>query len=195
MYCFCIMFIDFIFLVLILLFQESFLNEGHSLKYVIIILTSFFIIMSFLLFCIKKTILSNILMFTYEGGSGLYLLISVFFQVKEMITNNNNRYKKEYRDNNYQTIVLISFIATIFLKIFSYYNLKEYCKMVDKRETFIRDNQHEEFLEDLQNVLLTENTNDNNIDNKKLGNSAIDMEKDIIEIYSEHIQNIKKNKK
>ena len=144
MYCFCIMFIDFIFLVLILLFQESFLNEGHSLKYVIIILTSFFIIMSFLLFCIKKTILSNILMFTYEGGSGLYLLISVFFQVKEMITNNNNRYKKEYRDNNYQTIVLISSIATIFLKIFSYYNLKEYCKMVDKRETFIRNNQHEE---------------------------------------------------
>ena len=191
MYCFCIMFIDFIFLVLILLFQESFLNEGHSLKYVIIILTSFFIIMSFLLFCIKKTILSNILMFTYEGGSGLYLLISVFFQVKEMITNNNNRYKKEYRDNNYQTIVLISSIATIFLKIFSYYNLKEYCKMVDKRETFIRDNQHEEFLEDLQNVLLNENSNNKN---NKLGNSAIDMEKDIIEIYSEHIQNMNKKK-
>jgi len=191
MYCFCIMFIDFIFLVLILLFQESFLNEGHSLKYVIIILTSFFIIMSFLLFCIKKTILSNILMFTYEGGSGLYLLISVFFQVKEMITNNNNRYKKEYRDNNYQTIVLISSIATIFLKIFSYYNLKEYCKMVDKRETFIRDNQHEEFLEDLQNVLLNENSNNKN---NKLGNSAIDMEQDIIEIYAEHIQNMNKKK-
>ena len=191
MYCFCIMFIDFIFLVLILLFQESFLNEGHSLKYVIIILTSFFIIMSFLLFCIKKTILSNILMFTYEGGSGLYLLISVFFQVKEMITNNNNRYKKEYLDNNYQTIVLISSIATIFLKIFSYYNLKEYCKMVDKRETFIRDNQHEEFLEDLQNVLLNENSNNKN---NKLGNSAIDMEQDIIEIYAEHIQNMNKKK-
>lgn len=191
MYCFCIMFIDFIFLVLILLFQESFLNEGHSLKYVIIILTSFFIIMSFLLFCIKKTILSNILMFTYEGGSGLYLLISVFFQVKEMITNNNNRYKKEYRDNNYQTIVLISSIATIFLKIFSYYNLKEYCKIVDKRETFIRDNQHEEFLEDLQNVLLNENSNNKN---NKLGNSAIDMEQDIIEIYAEHIQNMNKKK-
>ena len=191
MYCFCIMFIDFIFLVLILLFQESFLNEGHSLKYVIIILTSFFIIMSFLLFCIKKTILSNILMFTYEGGSGLYLLISVFFQVKEMITNNNNRYKKEYQDNNYQTIVLISSIATIFLKIFSYYNLKEYCKMVDKRETFIRDNQHEEFLEDLQNVLLNENSNNKN---NKLGNSAIDMEQDIIEIYAEHIQNMNKKK-
>ena len=191
MYCFCIMFIDFIFLVLILLFQESFLNEGHSLKYVIIILTSFFIIMSFLLFCIKKTILSNILMFTYEGGSGLYLLISVFFQLIEMITNNNNRYKKEYRDNNYQTIVLISSIATIFLKIFSYYNLKEYCKMVDKRETFIRDNQHEEFLEDLQNVLLNENSNNKN---NKLGNSAIDMEQDIIEIYAEHIQNMNKKK-
>ena len=185
------MFIDFIFLLLILLFQESFLNEGHSIKYVIIILSSFFVIMSLLLFCIKKTILTKLLMFTYEGGSGLYLLISVFFQVKEMITNNNNRYKKEYRDNNYQTIVLISSIATIFLKIFSYYNLKEYCKMVDKRETFIRDNQHEEFLEDLQNVLLNENSNNKN---NKLGNSAIDMEQDIIEIYAEHIQNMNKKK-
>ncbi len=189
------MFIDFIFLLIILLFQESYLNDGHSVKYVIIILSSFFVVMSILLFCINKTILTKLLMFTYEGGSGLYLLISIIFQLKEMIIKNDIRYKKEYREKNYQTIILISSIATIFLKIFAYVNLKEYCEKLDKRESFIRDNQHEEFLEDLQNVLLTENTNDNNIDNKKLGNSAIDMEKDIIEIYSEHIQNIKKNKK
>ena len=190
MYCFCIMFIDFIFLLLILLFQESFLNEGHSIKYVIIILSSFFVIMSLLLFCIKKTILTKLLMFTYEGGSGLYLLISVFFQVKEIITKSDIRYKKEYRENYYQIVVLISSIATIFLKIFAYFTLKEYCQMLDKRENFIRDNQHEEFLEDLQNVLLKGNTNDNN--NQSINNSAIDMEKDIIQIYANQIQPKKK---
>ena len=129
-------------------------------------------------------------MFTYEGGSGLYLLISVFFQVKEIITKSDIRYRKEYRENYYQIVVLISSIATIFLKIFAYFTLKEYCQMLDKRESFIRDNQHEEFLEDLQNVLLKGNTNDNN--NQNINNSAIDMEKDIIQIYANQIQPKKK---
>ena len=180
------MFLDFIFLLIILIFQESYLAPGHSIKYVIIILTSFFGVMTFSLFCIQKTIISKILMYIYEIGSGIYLIISIFFQIKEIKTK-NERYRKEYREKKFNYFVLGLSFGTIILKLFAYIYLKDYIEMIDKKECFIRDNLHEEFLEELEKNfeenILEVNYNDLNSD--------AETENDIIDIYSK----VKKRKK
>ena len=141
--------------------------------------------MILLLLLIRKVILSKILMYIYIISSVLYLLMDVIIQLIQMMNDEEETiFIKDYSDSKFDIIIFTLSLSTIFIKLFAFYNLKEYIEILKKRENLILDNQHEKFLDELNktfnnegsNILGINNQNNkNDIDNSLINNNNDDI--------------------
>lgn len=179
---------DLIFAIIILLIKESYIKEDNSYSNTInkiIIISSIFIFIILLLLLIRKVILSKILMYIYIISSVLYLLMDVIIQLIQMMNDEEETiFIKDYSDSKFDIIIFTLSLSTIFIKLFAFYNLKEYIEILKKRENLILDNQHEKFLDELNktfnnegsNILGINNQNNkNDIDNSLINNNNDDI--------------------
>ena len=179
---------DLIFAIIILLIKESYIKEDNSYSNTInkiIIISSIFIFIILLLLLIRKVILSKILMYIYIISSVLYLLMDVIIQLIQMMNDGEETvFIKDYSDSKFDIIIFTLSLSTIFIKLFAFYNLKEYIEILKKRENLILDNQHEKFLDELNktfnnegsNILGINNQNNkNDIDNSLINNNNDDI--------------------
>ena len=124
-------------------------------------------------------------MYIYIISSVLYLLMDVIIQLIQMMNDEEETiFIKDYSDSKFDIIIFTLSLSTIFIKLFAFYNLKEYIEILKKRENLILDNQHEKFLDELNktfnnegsNILGINNQNNNNdIDNSLINNNNDDI--------------------
>ena len=188
LFCFICIILDLIFTIVVLLIEESFIKENYSISFTIkkiIIFSSIFIFVILILLLIRKAILSKILMYIYIIISGLYLLVDVIIKLNQMMVSEEETiFISEYSESKFDIIIFTISLSTIFIKLFAFYNLKEYIEILKKRENLILDNQHEKFLDELNktfnnegsNILGINNQNNNNdIDNSLINNNNDDI--------------------
>lgn len=124
-------------------------------------------------------------MYIYIISSVLYLLMDVIIQLIQMMNDEEETiFIKDYSDSKFDIIIFTLSLSTIFIKLFAFYNLKEYIEILKKRENLILDNQHEKFLDELNktfnnegsNILGINNQNNkNDIDNSLINNNNDDI--------------------
>ena len=119
-----------------------------------------------LLLLIKKSFFSRIL---------TYVIIILIVQLKEIVSEDSETFIDDYSDLQIDILIFAISLCTIFIKIIAYFNLKSYTQLLEKRECYILDNQHEQFLDDLENavsenLLITKNNTINyDNDNETVG--------------------------
>jgi hypothetical protein len=74
-------------------------------------------------------------------------------QLREIVSEESQTFILEYSDSQLDILIFTISLCTIFIKIFGYFNLKSYTQLLEKRECYILDNQHEQFLDDLENAV------------------------------------------
>ena len=200
LFCFICIILDLIFTIVVLLIEESFIKENYSISFTIkkiIIFSSIFIFVILILLLIRKAILSKILMYIYIIISGLYLLVDVIIKLNQMMASEEETiFIGEYSESKFDIIIFAISLSTIFIKLFAFYNLKEYIEILKKRENLILDNQHEKFLDELNKTF---NNDGNNIldvgkqNNKKNINNSLfdDNNDDILDLYVKQRDNFK----
>jgi len=128
-----------------------------------------------LLLLIKKSFFSRILTFIYIFFASLYVIIILIVQLKEIVSEDSETFIDDYSDLQIDILIFAISLCTIFIKIIAYFNLKSYTQLLEKRECYILDNQHEQFLDDLENavsenLLITKNNTINyDNDNETVG--------------------------
>ncbi len=127
---------------------------------------------------IKKSFFSKILTFIYIIIASIYVILILVVQLREIVSEESQTFIFDYSDSQVDILIFALSLCTIFLKIFAYFNLKSYTQLLEKRECYILDNQHEEFLDDLENAvsenMLLSKNNEINIKNDKEKESDID---------------------
>ena len=164
------------------------------LKFLIIFFIIFSITISLLLL-IKNSFFSKILTYIYIGINGLYILVIIIFELNEMVCDEENFiFVQDFLDSYLDIIIFAFSLFTIFIKIFSYYNLKTYSEFLEKREILILDSLHEKFINDLNSAFNEKNMLvPNNIisENEKKNDNINNKDEDLNDIYIKQRNNFK----
>ena len=85
--------------------------------------------------------------------ASIYVILILVVQLREIVSEESQTFIFDYSDSQIDILIFALSLCTIFIKIFAYFNLKSYTQLLEKRECYILDNQHEEFLDDLENAV------------------------------------------
>jgi Trk-type K+ transport system membrane component len=104
---------------------------------------------------LKKKIITIILYIIIGIG---FFLFSTTIQIIELIFP-SDKYKENYINDHINFVILTLTFLTIFLRIICIFFMKNYSEILGKKDDFYRGEQHDQFIQDLENKMDNSNTN------------------------------------